>query len=80
MAKNQYKCGSCYSFPITATIEFLYRRYLNISVKLSEQQLIDCTSENDTVNGCNSGNITKGFEYAMRVGLVDQDAYPYRSR
>jgi hypothetical protein len=32
------------------------------------------------VDGCTSGNITKGFEYAMKVGLVEQDLYPYRSK
>lgn len=58
---NQYQCGSCYSFPITATIEYLYKKHYNISVKLSEQQLIDCSSEDETVNGCDRGNITKGF-------------------
>ena len=32
------------------------------------------------IDGCKSGNITKGFEYAQKVGLVSQDDYPYRSK
>jgi hypothetical protein len=49
-------------------------------VKLSEQQLIDCSAGDEAIDGCTSGNISKGFEYAKRVGLVEQDSYPYRSK
>lgn len=69
-AADQYQCASCYSFPIAATIEFLYQYHLNVTVKLSEQQLIDCSMEDDSIDGCKSGNMTKGFEYAKKVGLV----------
>ena len=36
--------------------------------------------ENDLIDGCKDGNITKGFEYAMKVGLVSRKDYPYRSK
>lgn len=41
---NQFRCASCYSFPIAATVEYEYRKY-GIVVKLSEQQLIDCAHD-----------------------------------
>lgn len=69
-AVDQFRCSSCYSFPIIATAEYLYRTRYNITVKLSEQQLIDCVNEDPTVNGCEGGNIKKGFEYVMKHGLV----------
>ena len=42
--------------------------------------MIDCSAEDDLIDGCSAGNITKGFLYAVNVGLVEQDAYPYRSK
>ena len=48
-------------------------------MKLSEQQLIDCAHGNPNANGCDDGNITKGFEYVRDKGLVSTDEYPYRS-
>lgn len=67
---DQFQCASCYSFPIAATVEYLYKFYYNITVKLSEQQLIDCAHDDPNANGCDDGNITKGFEYVRDVGLV----------
>ena len=78
-AVDQYQCASCYSFPITATVEFLYQKYYNITVKLSEQQLIDCINPDPKVNGCEDGDIKKGFEYVRDHGLVSSENYPYRS-
>lgn len=76
---DQFECASCYSFPIAATVEYMYKYYYNITVKLSEQQLIDCAHDDQNANGCNDGNITKGFEYVMNTGLVTTEEYPYRS-
>ena len=44
--QNQGGCASCYSFPITATIEYLYWKE-GINIKLSEQQIIDCARVKD---------------------------------
>ena len=78
-AVDQYQCASCYSFPITATIEYLYSYKLGKHVKLSEQQLIDCVNEDDKINGCADGDMKKGFEYAKKIGLVSAEDYPYQS-
>ncbi len=40
-------------------------------VKLSEQQLIDCSNKDENANGCDDGNMTRGFEYARDTGLVE---------
>ena len=57
----------------------MYKYYYNITVKLSEQQLIDCAHDDPNANGCDDGNITKGFQYIQKQGLVSTEEYPYRS-
>jgi len=57
----------------------MYKKKYNITVKLSEQQLIDCAHDNPNDNGCEHGNITKGFEYVQNTGLTLTEDYPYRS-
>ncbi len=47
-------------------------------LKLSEQQLIDC-SNNDTYNerGCNGGNVGRGFNYFRDYDVLKNSDYPY---
>ena len=47
---------------------------------MSEQELIDCSNPDMNANGCQAGNMTRGFEYARDIGLVEEKAYPYRSQ
>ncbi|KAF8029490.1 hypothetical protein BT93_E2023 [Corymbia citriodora subsp. variegata] len=44
-------------------------------VDLSEQQLIDCNTDN---NGCVSGTETKAFRYMERAGITSEEKYPYK--
>lgn len=45
-------------------------------VSLSEQQLVDCNSEN---NGCNGGIMSKAFEYIINnQGITTEENYPYQ--
>ena len=69
---NQYACSSCYSFPISALAEALIKLKYNKTIKLSEQELIDCSKNDSKINGCKEGNLTKGFEYAQQIGLVEE--------
>lgn len=67
---DQGNCGSCWAFATTATVESSVAiQKKNNVVKLSEQQLLDCSSNRF---GCNGGYLKKSFDYVKFFGL-----YPY---
>lgn len=45
-------------------------------MKLSEQQIIDCSTSN---NGCNGGFVYYALEYVKNKGLETFSSYPYRA-
>lgn len=47
-------------------------------VKLSEQDLIDCSSTDQYKNqGCGGGNPENAFSYVKKEGIVSDKDYPY---
>lgn len=47
-------------------------------VSLSEQELVDCESDNE---GCNGGLMEKAYEFIKKKGgITTEGAYPYRAR
>jgi len=76
--KNQGQCGSCWAFSTTGTIEGAHFKKTGNLVSLSEQNLMDCSTQN---HGCNGGNPYMALLFAIRNGGVDTEAsYPYRMR
>jgi C1A family cysteine protease len=73
--KNQEQCGSCWAFSSTGSIEgaeFLHGTKQLVS--LSEQNLVDCSKEND---GCDGGLMDRAFEFVKTHPLMTEAEYPY---
>ena len=75
--KDQGRCGSCWSFGITGTIEGQNYLKNNLSVSLSEQNLVDCSWRYGN-HGCNGGNAWSTYKYIIKNTGIDTEAsYPY---
>jgi len=77
--KNQGHCGSCWAFSTTGALEGRYAIHQHMPpVELSEQELVDCSTQN---NGCNGGLMDYGFAYAENNnGLCLEMDYQYAAR
>nr|XP_023027467.1 cathepsin L-like proteinase [Leptinotarsa decemlineata] len=72
--KDQGHCQSCWAFSTTGSIEGQNIIRHNKRLALSEQQLVDCSREN---NGCKGGLMGDAFNYVQENGLASESAYPY---
>lgn len=77
--QNQGQCGSCWAFSAIGAIESSYFVNNGTRVKLSEEQLVECSSKYGN-GGCQGGLMDNAFEYAEQHGLCTEDNYPYTSR
>uniref|UniRef100_A0A158P6U0 Pept_C1 domain-containing protein n=1 Tax=Angiostrongylus cantonensis TaxID=6313 RepID=A0A158P6U0_ANGCA len=75
--KAQGKCGSCWAFAATATVEAAWAIAHGEMRNLSEQTLLDCDLED---NACDGGDEDKAFRYIHRNGLAYADHLPYVAR
>lgn len=73
--KNQGSCGSCWAFSVTTALE-TFMRVRNYSIgRLSEQELVDCSTKD---YGCNGGMMHTAFDYIIEnCGLYDNNDYKY---
>lgn len=76
--KNQLNCGSCWAFSTTSSLE-AFMKINNYSVhRLSEQELVDCSTEN---YGCQGGLMHLAFDYIIKNnGLYNYNDYKYNAK
>lgn len=83
--KNQLSCGSCWTFSVVGNLEGAGFKATGKLVRLSEQQLLDCSSKGtgDGPNsGCNGGFTDGTMQWMIdnQVGLEYEEDYPYTEK
>lgn len=76
--QDQGNCGSCYAFATVAVLESNYAIAHGVLYKLSEQQIVDCSSSYGN-NGCDGGLYSQGWNYAHSKPVATSTTYPYTS-
>jgi cathepsin L len=75
--KDQGQCGSCWAFSTTGGMEGAWQIGTGSLTSMSEQQLVDCSTQNA---GCNGGSMELAFNYAGTTNVATESSYPYTAR
>ena len=85
--KDQGQCGSCWAFSAVGALESQVMKKLNVSISLSEQDMVDCVKNisspdgsTDCCSGCEGGEMYAVYQYLSdhQKGSDDTERqYPY---
>lgn len=73
--KDQGQCGSCWSFSTTGGLEGAWHAASGSLTSMSEQQFMDCSSQNF---GCTGGRLGVALDYASGTKVAKESSYGYR--
>jgi len=85
---NQAKCFACYAFATCGAIEAAKFLQTGKVVKLSAQQIVDCSSQvggakqpgSEIANhGCKGGTMVKSYKYIHKYGVMKASEYGYNT-
>jgi len=74
--QSQGGCGSCWAFTAISSVEGAWAIKKGSLIKLSEQQLVDCSK----AGGCGGGSTNAAFNYMIKSGISSSSKYPYVGR
>lgn len=72
--KDQQKCSACYAFAALAGVELWTSIVHGAKVSLSEQEIIDCSTEDQH---CIGGQMSNTLAYIIDNGVSYSQTYPY---
>jgi hypothetical protein len=75
-AKNQLQCGSCWDFCAVGALEAMVKKYGEVEMDLSEQQVLSCKTYG---TGCSGSYPDLAYQLFQYPGAAKEECMPYQA-